>query len=132
MENLFEIYKEEIIKDTKIDEINLLEKQLCLPAIKHKWVARLIQQKREKNNLLKKRKELKEQVLEKIKDQIPPGIPKKALDARLDSTEEIQKIDENIQDIDIMIEYLEKIEIIFKSMSYDLRNIIDINKLETT
>jgi hypothetical protein len=132
MENLFEIYKEEIIKDTKIDEINLLEKQLCLPAIKHKWVARLIQQKREKNNLLKKRKELKEQVLEKIKDQIPPGIPKKALDARLDSTEEIQKIDEKIQDIDIMIEYLEKIEIIFKSMSYDLRNIIDINKLETT
>jgi hypothetical protein len=132
MENLFEIYKEEIVKDTKIDEINLLEKQLCLPAIKHKWVARLIQQKREKNNLLKKRKELKEQVLEKIKDQIPPGIPKKALDARLDSTEEIQKIDENMQDIDIMIEYLEKIEIIFKSMSYDLRNIIDINKLETT
>jgi hypothetical protein len=132
MENLFEIYKEEIVKDTKIDEINLLEKQLCLPAIKHKWVARLIQQKREKNNILKKRKELKEQVLEKIKDQIPPGIPKKALDAKLDSTEEIQKIDENIQDIDIMIEYLEKIEIIFKSMSYDLRNIIDINKLETT
>jgi len=132
MENLFEMYKEEIVRDTKIDEINLLEKQLCLPGIKHKWVARLIQQKREKNNLLKKRKELKEQVLEKIKDQIPPGIPKKALDVKLDSTEEIQKIDENIQDIDIMIEYLEKIEVIFKSMSYDLKNIIDINKLETT
>lgn len=132
MEKLFEEYKKEILEDTKIDEINLLDKQLKLPAIKHKWVARLIQQKREKNRLLKKRKEIKNQVLEKLGSQIPPGIPKKALDIKIDSTEEIQKIDESIEDLDLMIEYLEKIEVVFKSMSYDLRNIIDINKLETT
>jgi hypothetical protein len=132
MQDLFEEFKKEILDDTKIDEINLLEKQLTLPAIKHKWVARLIQQKRERNKLEKKRKEIKEQVLSKLSAQIPNGIPKKALDAKIDSTEQIQKIDEELQDIDILIQYLEKVETIFKSMSYDLRNIIDINKLETT
>jgi hypothetical protein len=132
MQDLFEEFKKEILDDTKIDEINLLEKQLTLPAIKHKWVARLIQQKRERNKLEKKRKEIKEQVLSKLSAQIPSGIPKKALDAKIDSTEQIQKIDEELQDIDILIQYLEKVEVIFKSMSYDLRNIIDINKLETT
>jgi hypothetical protein len=131
MDNLFEEYEKEIFSDTKIDELNLLEKQLQLPAIKHKWVARLITHKRKVNNLQKKRKEIKEIVLSKIKD-IPKGIPKKVLDAKIDTTEEIQKIDEEIEKQNIMIEYLEKVEQIFKSMSYDFKNIIDINKLETT
>lgn len=131
MDNLFEEYEKEIFSDTKIDELNLLEKQLQLPAIKHKWVARLITHKRKVNNLEKKRKEIKEIVLSKMSD-IPKGIPKKILDAKIDTTEEIQKIDEEIEKHNIMIEYLEKVEQIFKSMSYDLKNIIDINKLETT
>lgn len=131
MDNLFEEYEKEIFSDTKIDELNLLEKQLQLPAIKHKWVARLITHKRKVNNLQKKRKEIKEIVLSKMSD-IPKGIPKKMLDAKIDTTEEIQKIDEKIEEHNIMVEYLEKVEQIFKSMSFDLKNIIDINKLETT
>ena len=131
MDNLFEEYEKEIFSDTAIDELNLLEKQLQLPAIKHKWVARLITHKRKVNNLEKKRKEIKEIVLSKMND-IPKGIPKKLLDAKIDTTEEIQKIDEKIEEHNIMIEYLEKVEQIFKSMSFDFKNIIDINKLETT
>jgi hypothetical protein len=131
MDNLFEEYEKEIFSDTKIDELNLLEKQLQLPAIKHKWVARLITHKRKVNNLEKKRKEIKEIVLSKMSD-IPKGIPKKLLDAKIDTTEEIQKIDEEIEKHSIMIEYLEKVEQIFKSMSFDIKNIVDINKLETT
>jgi hypothetical protein len=131
MKNLFEEYENEITLDTGIDELNILEKQLQLPAIKHKWIARLIFHKRKLNSLNKKRKEIKELVISKLKD-IPQGIPKKALDSKIDSTEQIIKIDEEIEEISIMIEYLEKVEQIFKTMSYDLKNIIDINKLETT
>ena len=131
MKNLFEEYENEITLDTRIDELNLLEKQLQLPSVKHKWVARLISHKRKLNNLNKKRKEIKESVLSKLQD-IPKGIPKKALDSRIDSTEQILNIDEEIAETSIMIEYLEKVEQIFKTMSYDLKNIIDINKLETT
>jgi hypothetical protein len=131
MKNLFEEYENEITLDTKIDELNLLEKQLQLPGVKHKWVARLISHKRKLNILNKKRKEIKESVLSKLQD-IPKGIPRKSLDLKIDSTEQIITIDEEIEETNIMIEYLEKVEQIFKTMSYDLKNIIDINKLETT
>jgi hypothetical protein len=131
MKNLFEEYENEITLDTKIDELNLLEKQLQLPGVKHKWVARLISHKRKLNILNKKRKEIKESVLSKLQD-IPKGIPRKSLDSKIDSTEQIISIDEEIEETNIMIEYLEKVEQIFKTMSYDLKNIIDINKLETT
>jgi CRISPR/Cas system CMR-associated protein Cmr3 (group 5 of RAMP superfamily) len=131
MKNLFKEYENEIIFDTKIDELNLLQKQLELPAIKHKWIFRLINHKRELNNLLKKRKEIKEVVLQKL-DCIPKGIPKKIIESKIDSSEQIQIIDQEISEINIMIEYLEKIEHIFKTMSYDLKNIVDITKLETT
>jgi hypothetical protein len=131
MKNLFEEYEKEIIFDTKIDELNLLQKQLELPAIKHKWVSRLINQKRELNRLFKKRKEIKNVVLEKL-DCIPKGIPKKILESKIDATEQIQQIDEEISDLNLMVEYLEKVEQIFKTMSYDLKNIVDITKMETT
>jgi len=131
MKNLFEEYENEITLDTRIDELNLLEKQLQLPGVKHKWVARLISHKRKLNILNKKRKEIKESVLSKLQD-IPKGIPRKSLDSKIDSTEQILSIDEEIEETNIMIEYLEKVEQIFKTMSYDLKNIIDINKLETT
>jgi hypothetical protein len=131
MKNLFEEYENEITLDTRIDELNLLEKQLQLPGVKHKWVARLISHKRKLNILNKKRKEIKESVLSKLQD-IPKGIPRKSLDSKIDSTEQIISIDEEIEETNIMIEYLEKVEQIFKTMSYDLKNIIDINKLETT
>ena len=48
----FEKYSEELKEDTKVDELNLLQKQLMLPGIKHKWVARLINQKRFLNELI--------------------------------------------------------------------------------
>ena len=131
MKNLFEEYEKEIILDTGIDELNILEKQLKLPTIKHKWVFRLISFKREFNKLNKKRKEIKETVFSKFEN-IPKGIPKKILDSKIDSTEQIQSIDEEIAEINIMIEYLEKVEHILKTMSYDIKNIIDINRLETT
>ena len=48
--DFFEKIKHEINSDLVLDRINLLEKQLMLPAIKHKWVSRLIDQKRLKNS----------------------------------------------------------------------------------
>ena len=128
-----EEFKKELQEDTKIDQINLLEKQMMLPAIKHKWVARLIDQKRKLNSLERKKKAIRAGVLETLeKKGLPTGLPKSALDKKIDGSEEILKIVEEIEDTEIMIEYFEKIETIFRSMTYDMKNIIEINKLETT
>ncbi|NBO98626.1 MAG: hypothetical protein EBU90_00595 [Proteobacteria bacterium] len=128
-----EEFKEELQEDTKIDQINLLEKQMMLPAIKHKWVARLMDQKRKLNSLNRKKKSLRAGVLETLeKKGLPTGIPKSALDKKIDGSEEMLKIEEEIQDTEVLIEYFEKIETIFRSMTYDMKNIVEINKLETT
>lgn len=123
----------ELKEDTKVDELNLLQKQLMLPAIKHKWVARLIEQKRYLNNLERKKKMSKIAVLSSLEEQgLPPGIPKASLEKKIDNSETLQKINVDIEETTLLIEYLEKVESIFRSMTYDIKNIIEINKLETT
>ena len=58
-----EEFKKELQDDTQLDELNLMQKQLMLPAIKHKWVARLIDEKRKLNRLSNQKKIIREGVL---------------------------------------------------------------------
>jgi hypothetical protein len=131
--DFFEKIKKEIDTDLKLDRIELLEKQLMLPAIKHKWVARLIENKRTKNQLEIKKKNLKADVLKTLQENgIPSNIPKAALDRKIDSSESVSKIDEQIKETEIIIEYLEKVENICRSLTYDIKNAVELEKLETT
>jgi phenylalanyl-tRNA synthetase alpha subunit len=129
--DILDKFKEEIVEDVKVDELNLLDKQMMLPSLKHKWVARLIDTKRELNRLNRKKKQLRDSVLEQFKKEgIPPGIPKANIDKKIDSSETIMNLQEEIEEKEIIVEYLEKVEIIFKNMSFDLKNIVEINKME--
>jgi Cu/Ag efflux protein CusF len=129
----FDKIKKEIQDDLKLDRISLLEKQLILPAIKHKWVSRLIEQKRSKNSLQKKKKSLKEEVLKTLADKdIPMNIPKASLDKKVESSDIIKKIDQEIEEVDLIIDYLEKVESICRSMTFDIKNAVELEKLETT
>lgn len=130
---IIEEIKKELEEDTKVDELNLLEKQLKLPAIKHKWVARLIEQKRYLNNLKRKKKVVRAAVLSTLNTQgLPPGLPKSSLDKKIEESEAMIKIEEEIENTELVISYLEKVETIFRSMTYDLTNITKIITLETT
>ena len=127
-------YNTELKEDTRIDEINLLQKQLMLPGIKHKWVARLIFAKRHLNSLNKKKKLTYVAVLASLESQnaIPPGLSKTTLEKKIESSDSVQNIIQDIEDTELIIEYLEKVETIFRSMTYDLKNIVDITRMETT
>ena len=59
-------YKLELSEDTKLDELNLKEKQLMLPNIKHKWVSRLMNAK---HDFIKYKAEYKKSI-ETIIDEI--------------------------------------------------------------
>lgn len=121
-----EDFSKELQEDTRIDEINLLQKQLMLPAIKHKWVARLIDHKRKLNQLNKKKRETRDGVLDALSTQGIPPIPKSSIEKKISSSEAMTKLEEEIKDVEITIEYLEKVEQIFKSMTYDISNITKI------
>lgn len=131
--DLFNQYIEEIQEDVKFDQINILEKQLSLPAIKHKWVSRLMANKRAKNKLEQKKLDLKEEVLKTLVEKgIPTGIPKAALATKVESSETIKKINYEINETELIIEYLEKVEKIMSSLTYDIGNATKIMALETT
>ena len=127
-------YFEEIKEDLKLDQINILEKQLSLPVIKHKWVSILIKSKIQRNELEKKKKEIKELVLKKYTqdNNIPTGIPKASIKAKIEGSDSIKKIDDDLKDLDVIIDYLEKVEKIFTTFSYDISNATKLMILETT
>lgn len=131
--DIFQKFQQEIKEDLQIDQINLMDRQLRAPALKHKWIARLMEQKRNKNRLEKRKKELKESVLKQLESGgIPTGVPKASIKEKVEASDTIKKINEEIEDVDLLIEYLEKVEKVFSSITYDIRNITEITKLETT
>ena len=130
--DILEEYKKEITEDTKIDQINILDKQLMLPSLKHKWVARLIDSKKNLNKLNKKKKDIKKLVVEQIQDNIPKNLPKAALDLKIEGSEKVKEINDEIEKYELLIDYLEKVEKIFSSMSFDFKTATDLIKMETT
>ena len=129
---LLENYKKEINLDVKIDQLNILDRQMMLPAVKHKWVSRLIDAKQSLNRLNKKKKETRRQVLEALEGNLPKGLPKTALDSKIEASEKMQTINDEIDETELMIVYLEKVEKIFTEMNFGIKNCVDLIKMETT
>jgi septation ring formation regulator EzrA len=129
---LLENYKKEITLDVKIDQLNILDRQMMLPAVKHKWVSRLIDAKQSLNRLNKKKKETRRQVLEALEGNLPKGLPKTALDSKIEASEKMQTINDEIDETELMIVYLEKVEKIFTEMNFGIKNCVDLIKMETT
>ena len=129
---LLENYKKEITLDVKIDQLNILDRQMMLPAVKHKWVSRLIDAKQSLNRLNKKKKETRRQVLEALEGNLPKGLQKTALDSKIEASEKMQTINDEIDETELMIVYLEKVEKIFTEMNFGIKNCVDLIKMETT
>jgi Skp family chaperone for outer membrane proteins len=128
--NIIKQYEEELIIDTTISRFNVLEQQMKLPAIKHKWVARLIQHKHNLNKLKRVKELAKEQEEEKFQQNQQILLTKAAIDKHVERTKIIEDINKKIQEQELIILYLEKVEVIFKSLSYDITNMVDLIKLE--
>jgi hypothetical protein len=129
--SLLEQYIDELTKDVEIDEFSLKECQMKLPAIKHKWVGRLIRHKRDLHRAHGSRRELVKVVVEKIKDSQEFAMTTPAAEKLAAKHEPIIKIDDDIRDLELVIEFLDKCEKIFHSMSFDIKNLVEIIKMET-
>ena len=70
--------------------------------------------------------------MEKTRKEAPILLSDAALAKQSEKHELVQKIIEKIEETEILIEYLEKIEKVCSSTSYDIKNLIDIKKLELT
>jgi len=128
--DLLKRYMDEIGQDLVVDDFNLKEVQMRLPARKHFWVARLMDAKVEKNKLLAKKKQLKKELTKKVIVDSPVKISLSTAEQHAERHESVIKITNDISERTVIVEYLEKVEKVLSAMSFDLKNIVEINKLE--
>ena len=139
MDNKFDILPNRLLEladefhaDVKIDQLNLHDLNMKCPALKSKWVMMYLAEKKYLTQL----KEVKEQLLDKyIKQHGQPKIPKKVLEQQakreLADSNDLKKVDKAISDQLMVVEYLENANKIILGMSFDLKNCMDLLKLES-
>ena len=127
---LLKRYKEEIGADLLITDFNIKDIQLKLPSRKHFWAARLIDAKITLQFLHKKKKNLKKTLVTKIIAEAPIKLTQQTAEIAAEATDELTNITDSIKEYEFIVEYLEKVEKIMSGMGYDIKNIIEIQKLE--
>ena len=124
-------YMEELSKDTSLDQFTMKDVQMKLPAVKHKWTGRLIRSKILKKELIKKKKSLVKDMSGKLIEESPIKLSYPIAKQKVEQHPTIIKIDDEISDTESIIEFLDKVERILNSMTFDIRNLTEIMKLET-
>jgi len=127
-----ENYIIELEKDVRLDQFNIRDCQMKLPAYKHKWVGRLMRHKHEIVKLNQQKYALKKKVAEKIQSSTTYKVTKPVAEKAAANHGSIVDITHRIEELNVLIEFLEKAERILSSMTYDIKNLVEIMRLETT
>ena len=127
---LLQKYIKEIEHDLKIDKFNVKEVQMNAPGNKHFWISRLINHKVELNNLKTEKILTRKTLIDKISKNSPVTLSFATLEKTVDNTDEVQRLNFKIKENEILIEFLEKTEKVFSSLTFDIRNIVEIIKVE--
>ena len=126
-------YQEQYSEFCKIDDFNLEERAKRVPAEKHFWVARLIEAKIEKGSLVKQRSRAIRHQTERISESNSlVKLNAKELEKQLKESPTIESIDEKIKEQDFLIEYLDLLVRQVTFIAQDIKNIVEIRKLEET
>lgn len=128
--DLLNKYIEELTQDTHLDEFNLKDAQLRLPGVKHKWAGRLIRSKIDLNTLKTDRSNRINILTDKLIQQSPITVSRPTAKNKVIHHESIVDLDAKIQELDNVIVFLEKVERILSSMTFDIKNLTEIMKLE--
>lgn len=129
---MLEDYIKELEEDLKINELNLKDYQLKLPAIKHKWAGRYVRLKLEMVNENKKLEKVKKDLAEQIEKAAPVKLSVPAINQMIEGHSSYKEAKRAIEEKKLAIELLEKAEKTLSSTTYDIKNLIEIMKLEMT
>lgn len=106
--------------------------QMSLPSVRHYWVGRLMHHKQEINKLKRYRDIAVKKLRQKIEHESPVALTSKTLNDSINSHEAVAKIDEEIANNELLVEYLTKVEMNFRDAQYGMNNLTKIITLETT
>ena len=105
VDQILEDYSNELKPEININKLNLDNHQTKLPSLKHKWAGRYINHKRRLIKL-------------------------KVAEKSVTNKKELVEIDIKIQEEELILEYLEKIQNIVNNIQWDIKNLIELEKLE--
>ena len=105
--------------------------QMKLPALKHKWVGRLIRHRGDISKLQQSRDNMIKQISQEMIDTATYQVTLPTAQKAAEKHSSIKNIDESIKENKLIVDFLEKGERIFSGMSFDIKNIIEMMKLET-
>lgn len=128
--SLLDTYLEEMKEDVKIDEFSAKSVQMKLPALKHKWVGRHMRTKANLHKLQRKKETLRKQLTEKLQQEAPLKVSAPVAERAVEGLPAFEAINQEIQEHGVLLEFFEKVEKVFNSMTYDIKNLIEIQKLE--
>ena len=128
--DLLEKYMTEIKQELYIDEMNIGEVQRRLPSRRHLWVGRLIRHKQEREHLKREMIDIKKKAADKIKSASITRLTNGEAFAMASNTSEVADMKTKLDELELIIEFLEKTEKNLTSMVWDIKNIIEIQKLE--
>lgn len=126
---LIKKYQAQYEEFTKINDFNLEEITRRVPAEKHFWVCRLIDAKIEKDKLYKQKAATKHTLQKKLEEEAPVKLNKQVLDD-LDKTPSLENINQRIKEQEYLIEYLEKLVSQITFIGNDIKNILELKKLQ--
>lgn len=134
-----EKFMEEFEEDVKVTEVNIHDKTLLKPSIAAKWARYNYEEERYKKKMLDELDELKqklqEALFEKRKNSIMNQTATSALlnievDKQLKKTSKYLEIKQQLDEQDELIRFITEARQIISQFGFDLKNSIDVLKLE--
>ena len=121
----------EIEDDTKLDVFSVKNVQSKLPGTKHKWVGRLIRHKCNIRDLEQQIIDKKKYLIKAVSEESSYVVSKPQAEKAIMNHESILTLKRKLKDEELIVTFLEKVERIFNSMTFDIKNLTEIMKLET-
>ena len=109
----------------------LKDVQMKLPGIKHKWAGRLIRAKLQISSKYREKDELVKELAAKLVEESPVTISVPLAQKKVEDHKKVLEINQYIKRLRLVVEFLEKTEKTLSSMTFDIRNLVEIIKLET-
>ena len=128
--DIIEQYTVESSIDTDIDRLNVTDVQEKLVNNKHKWSARLIGHKNKLNKYRVQRSILLEEKIEEYQATQPVMVNKSIAEKAVIKKKDIREVDIKINNELLIIEHVENV---YKNISFatnDIRNLVELMKLE--
>ena len=130
--SLLQQYINELEDDVRLDELNLKDAALTLPGKKAKWVSRLMLEKSNLLELSKKKDKTIATVIEEIKKESPIKLTYPSLKDAAERHSKIIELSQEIKEKESVVEFLERVDKTIHSIGFDIKNLIELIKMETT